>query len=80
MRSRDAYQPGFPYETSKACEDLLVESFRRTHGMPVCLSRFPNFFGEGDRHLERLVPSICEASAKRKELVIRTRLDGTTRQ
>lgn len=74
------YQPGFPYETSKACEDFLVESFRKTYGTRVCLLRFPNFFGEGDGHLERLLPSICEASAKQKELVIRTRLDGTTRQ
>ncbi len=74
------YQAGFPYETSKACEDLLVESYRRTYGVPVCVLRFPNFFGEGDRHMERLVPSICEASAKQKEVVIRTRLDGTTRQ
>lgn len=74
------YQPGFPYETSKACEDFLVESYRKTYGMGVCLLRFPNFFGEGDRHLERLVPSICVASAKQEELVIRTRLDGTTRQ
>jgi nucleoside-diphosphate-sugar epimerase len=74
------YQSGFPYETSKACEDFLVDSYRTTYGLPVCLLRFPNFFGEGDRHLERLVPSICEASAKDKEVVIRTRLDGTTRQ
>ena len=74
------YQSGFPYEASKACEDLLVESYRRTYGMRICLLRFPNFFGEGDRHLERLVPSICEAAAKQTELVIRTRLDGTARQ
>ncbi len=74
------YQAGFPYETSKACEDFLVESYRKTYGMRVCLLRFPNFFGEGDRHLERLIPSICEAYAKGKELLIRTRLDGSTRQ
>lgn len=74
------YQAGFPYETSKACEDFLVESYRKTYGLRICLLRFPNFFGEGDRHLERLVPTICEASAKQKELVIRTCLDGTTRQ
>ena len=74
------YQPAFPYESSKACEDLLVESYRKTYGIRACLLRFPNFFGEGDRHLERLVPSICEASAKQKELVIRTCLDGSTRQ
>jgi nucleoside-diphosphate-sugar epimerase len=74
------YQPGFPYEASKACEDFLVESYRKTYGLRACLLRFPNFFGGGDLHLERLVPSICDASAKQKELVIRTRLDGTTRQ
>ena len=74
------YQAGFPYETSKACEDFLVESYRKTYGVRACLLRFPNFFGEGDRHLERLIPSICEASAKEKEVVIRTCLDGTTRQ
>jgi CDP-glucose 4,6-dehydratase len=74
------YQAGFPYETSKACEDFLVESYRRTYGLRFCLLRFPNFFGEGDRHMERLVPTICEAAAKQTELVIRTRLDGTTRQ
>lgn len=74
------YQSGFPYETSKACEDFLVDSYRRTYGLPVCLLRFPNFFGEGDRHLERLIPSICEAALKGGELVVRTRLDGTARQ
>jgi CDP-glucose 4,6-dehydratase len=74
------YQSGFPYESSKACEDFLVESYQKTYGIRVCLLRFPNFFGEGDRHLERLIPSICEASARQKELVIRTCLDGTTRQ
>jgi nucleoside-diphosphate-sugar epimerase len=74
------YQPGFPYEASKACEDFLVESYRKTYGLRVCLLRFPNFFGEGDFHLERLIPSICEASVKQQELVIRSCLDGSTRQ
>jgi nucleoside-diphosphate-sugar epimerase len=74
------YRPVFPYDTSKACEDFLVESYRKTYGLRVCLLRFPNFFGEGDLHLERLVPSICEASARQKELEIRTCLDGSTRQ
>ena len=69
---------GFSYETSKACEDFLVESYRKTYGLRICLLRFPNFFGEGDLHLERLVPTICEAAAKQTELVIQTRLDGTT--
>jgi CDP-glucose 4,6-dehydratase len=76
----DEYHASFPYETSKACEDLLVESYRITYNLPITLLRFPNFFGEGDKHHERLIPSICLASIKDTEVVIRTRLDGTSRQ
>jgi nucleoside-diphosphate-sugar epimerase len=76
----DPYPASFPYETSKACEDLMVDSYRITYNLPITTLRFPNFFGEGDKHHERLVPSICLASIKDTELVIRTRLDGTTRQ
>lgn len=74
------YQSGFPYETSKAAEDLLVESYAITYGLPITLLRFPNLFGEGDRHVERLIPSICLASVQKSELVVRTQLEGTVRQ
>lgn len=74
------YEPRFPYEASKAAEDLLVESYSSTYGLPITLLRFPNLFGEGDRHIERLIPSICLASVQKSELVIRTQLEGTIRQ
>lgn len=74
------YEPRFPYEASKAAEDLLVESYSSTYGLPITMLRFPNFFGEGDRHIERLIPSICLASAQKSELVVRTQLEGTIRQ
>ena len=74
------YEPSFPYETSKACEDLLVETYTRTYSLPCSLLRFPNFFGEGDRHLERLIPGICTALAAGGEFVVRTQLEGTIRQ
>lgn len=74
------YLPGFPYEASKAAEDLLVESYSRTYGLPITLLRFPNLFGEGDRHVERLIPSICLAAVQKSELVIRTQLEGSIRQ
>src|SRR5262249_50757942 len=74
------YRVSFPYETSKACEDMLVASYAETYGMPVFLLRFPNFFGEGDEHGERLIPGICRALARGERFVVRTRLDGTVRQ
>jgi nucleoside-diphosphate-sugar epimerase len=74
------YRPIYPYEASKACEDLLVESYRESYQLQCTLLRFPNFIGEGDRHGERLVPGICRAAVEGREFTIRTRLDGTTRQ
>jgi nucleoside-diphosphate-sugar epimerase len=74
------YEPSFPYETSKACEDMLVETYATTYALPVYLLRFPNFFGEADRHVERLIPGICVALAEGREFTVRTRLDGTIRQ
>jgi nucleoside-diphosphate-sugar epimerase len=74
------YRPIYPYDASKACEDLLVESYRATYGLPVHLVRFPNFYGEGDLHAERLIPSVCLAAVNDTELVVRTRLDGSYRQ
>jgi dTDP-D-glucose 4,6-dehydratase len=74
------YRPIYPYDASKACEDLLVESYRSTYGLPAHLLRFPNFYGEGDLHAERLIPSVCLAAVNETELVVRTRLDGSYRQ
>jgi nucleoside-diphosphate-sugar epimerase len=74
------FETSYVYETSKACEDLLVGTYRKTYGLPLYLLRFPNFFGEGDQHVERLIPSICLAAARGRKLTIRTRLDGTSRQ
>jgi len=74
------YRPVYPYDASKACEDLLVESYRATYGLKLSLLRFPNFYGEGDVHAERLIPSVCLAALGGHELTIRTRLDGSWRQ
>jgi nucleoside-diphosphate-sugar epimerase len=74
------YRPVFAYDSSKACADIMVESFRASYNLPIHLLRFPNFYGENDVHLERLVPSVCIAAANDTPLVVRTRTDGTYRQ
>jgi nucleoside-diphosphate-sugar epimerase len=74
------YRPIYPYDASKACEDLLVESYRSTYGLPIYLLRFPNFYGEGDLHAERLVPGVCLAAVDGREMVVRTQLHGSYRQ
>ncbi len=64
-----------PYDVSKSSADLITMAYAKTYGSPVVVTRFGNVYGEGDLHLDRLVPGICEAVAKNKELIIRS--DGT---
>ncbi|GAA2356221.1 dTDP-glucose 4,6-dehydratase [Streptomyces violaceusniger] len=47
--------PSSPYSASKASSDLLVKSFHRTHGLPVCVTRASNTYGPY-QHPEKLIP------------------------
>lgn len=49
-------QPSRPYETSKACADLLAQSFADTYNLQVEIPRFVNIYGPGDLNFSRLVP------------------------
>lgn len=64
-----------PYDVSKSCTDLIAQTYHRTYGLPVVVTRFGNVYGEGDMHLDRIIPGICEAIIKNKTLQIRS--DGT---
>ena len=52
-----------PYDVSKACGDLLAQSYHRTYGCPVSITRCGNFFGPGDRNWDRLVPGSIRSSS-----------------
>ncbi len=64
-----------PYDVSKACADLLSQSYHSTFGVPVCITRCGNFFGPGDRNWERLVPGTIRSLVRGERPVIRS--DGT---
>lgn len=64
-----------PYDVSKACADLLAQSYQQTYGLPVCITRCGNFFGPGDLNWERLVPGTCRSLIRGERPVIRS--DGT---
>lgn len=51
-------QPSRPYETSKACADLLAQSFADTYNLPVEIPRFVNIYGPGDFNFSRLIPKV----------------------
>ncbi len=49
-------KPTRPYETSKACTDLIAQSYARSFNLPVLIPRFVNIYGPGDLHFNRLIP------------------------
>ncbi len=55
-REDHALQPRFPYDTSKACADIIARSYAHTFGLPVAVTRFANVFGGGDFNFSRLIP------------------------
>jgi CDP-glucose 4,6-dehydratase len=64
-----------PYDVSKACADLIAQSFARTFDVPVCITRCGNFFGPGDNNWERLVPGTIRSILAGERPIIRS--DGT---
>lgn len=49
-------KPSRPYETSKACADLIAQSYADTFSLPVLIPRFVNIYGPGDLNFNRLIP------------------------
>ena len=51
----DPLEPSSPYAASKAAADLLCQSYHRTHGMPVILTRCTTNYGPY-QYPEKLIP------------------------
>ena len=64
-----------PYDVSKACSDLIAQSFARIYDLPVVVTRCGNFFGPGDTNWGRLVPGTIRLLLQGQRPVIRS--DGT---
>ena len=66
---------GAPYETSKACADLLTAAYAQTYGLPTAITRCGNVFGGGDLNWTRIVPGTIRSIIMGVRPVIRS--DGT---
>lgn len=53
-------QPSRPYETSKACADLLAQCYADSFGLSVEIPRFVNIYGPGDLNFTRIIPKIIK--------------------
>lgn len=61
-----------PYDVSKSSADLISQTYFKTYSLPVVITRFGNVYGEGDLHLDRIIPGICKAVINNEVLGIRS--------
>ncbi len=54
-------RPSRPYETSKACVDLIAQSYADTYNLPVLIPRFVNIYGPQDVNYTRLIPKTIKS-------------------
>jgi len=61
-----------PYETSKACADLIAQSYALQYGMSVAIVRAGNIYGPGQRNLSTLISGTIESVLDGAAPVIRS--------
>jgi CDP-glucose 4,6-dehydratase len=64
-----------PYEVSKACADMIAQSYAHTYELPIGVTRCANTYGPGDTNWERLVPGTIRSLLEGNTPVLRS--DGT---
>jgi CDP-glucose 4,6-dehydratase len=64
-----------PYDVSKACADMLAQSYAASFQLPVCVTRCGNLYGGGDLNWNRLVPGTVRSALRGEPPIIRS--DGT---
>jgi len=65
-------QPTFPYDVSKACGDLIAQSYAATFGLNVAITRCGNFYGGGDLNWSRIVPGTIRSILRGERPIIRS--------
>ncbi len=64
-----------PYDVSKACADMITQSYAKSFGVPAVITRCGNFFGGGDLNWNRIVPGTIRSIIRNQQPIIRS--DGT---
>jgi len=65
----------YPYDASKACEDIIARCYFFSYGLPIVVTRNANTYGPGDLNFSRIIPDAIRCVLQGKEFVIRS--DGT---
>ena len=69
-------RPIFPYDTSKACADLIAQSYASDlYKLPIVITRFSNIYGPGQLNFSALIPDCIRSLFGYGEFIPRS--DGT---
>lgn len=61
-----------PYDVSKACTDMIAQSYATSFNLPITISRCGNFYGPGDLNWNRIVPGTIRSILNNERPVIRS--------
>jgi CDP-glucose 4,6-dehydratase len=64
--------PGHPYDTSKACADMIAQSYAKHYGMKLAIARTGNVFGRGDINWKRIIPGVAQWLCLDEPIIIRS--------
>ncbi len=65
----------YPYDASKACADLLAQTYTVTYGLPVGITRCANLYGGGDLNWNRIIPGTIRSVLRGEPPIVRS--DGS---
>lgn len=63
--------PQHAYDVSKMCADMIAQTYARTWGLPVAITRCANLFGGGDLNWSRLIPGTIRSVLRNERPVLR---------
>jgi len=66
MENSNNFNPSTPYATSKLCTEFLLKNYSKNFNVPFIITRFSNFFGQG-QPVYRLIPKIIACINNKKK-------------
>jgi len=65
-------KPIFPYDTSKACADMIARTYASNlYNLPIVVTRFSNIYGPGQLNFTALIPEVIKSVIENKKFIAR---------
>jgi len=63
----------FPYDTSKACADMIAMSYStKLFKLPIVITRFANIYGPGQLNFTAIIPDLIKCCLLNKKFIVRS--------